>query len=139
MPDRWVSADTAAAMTGLSVRTLRRRAAAGAVRTQRTADKHVSYLAEDLERLSDTSDTARPPVRIDESDSVALLREMVQQNLTLARRVGQLEQQVEQLQAERDRLLEGPPAEESRRTTPQSEPERPRPWWRRLLGRKDAP
>jgi DNA-binding transcriptional MerR regulator len=98
MSAQFVSADTAAAMTGRTVRTIRRWAAQGKVRTQRTESGHVTYAAADLERLADKTDIDRTPVRVEEASAIELVkeanadrRELQAQVTTLAHRVGELE------------------------------------------------
>src|SRR5687768_5288032 len=88
MSDGFISAAAAVALSGRNVRTLRRWAARGALRSQRTESGQVTYSVRDLERLTDTTDTARTPVRLDEPDTAALIRESQAQLVTLAHRVG---------------------------------------------------
>lgn len=136
MSDRYLSAAAAAAMSGRNVRTLRRWAAAGKLRTQRTESGHVTYLAADIERLADTTDTARPLVRLEESDAAALIRESQAQLVTLAHRVGELEGENRELRAalelerQRNGELQAALAPPTEPPAPAESPARPRrQWW----------
>jgi DNA-binding transcriptional MerR regulator len=98
MSDPFISAAAAAAMSGRTVRTVRRWAHAGKIRTARSESGHVTYSVRDLERLTDTTDTPRTPVRVEEAGAIELVkeanadrRELQAQVTTLAHRVGELE------------------------------------------------
>ena len=133
-----VSAAEAAALLGVSERTVRRRIAANELPSVKAGRARlIPVSAVTLSPVGDTGDTAVATDRHDTADAETATV------LALVDRIGGLERQVGRLESERDGLAARLAVAEERlralpagfRSTDDAKPP-PAPWWRRWLGRR---